>query len=450
MDRLGKIWENLRSSLWFVPTLMVVGAVALAVGLIEVESFVDRERLVQRWPRLFGGGAEGARGMLTAIASSMITVAGVVFSITTVSFTLASSQYTSRILRTFMSDRGSQTVLGVFLGVFAYCLVVLRTIRGGDEGVFVPTFAVLAAFLLALVAIGFLVYFIHHVAKSIQASSIVEAVARETLRAVNRLYPEPVSGAGGRLVRPPLSDTPWFPIPCDATGYLQVVNGASLVEEARQQNTVIRMERRVGDFVFEGVPLASVAKSSAEPELIERINDACTIGHHRIMQQDAGFGIRQIVDIALKALSPGINDTTTAIICLDHLGAILAQLAERELGPDMLSEDGRVRVLRRERSYEDYVADAFNQIRRHAEGNAAVLTRMLEVLALIAPQARAERARALQVQGEAIIETVERTISAPLERQDIQQAAEHLSHAILNARSPVVPNQTQPAQVPPG
>ena len=126
MDRLRSIWENLRSSLWFIPTLMVLGAVVLAVALIEAESYVSRERLAHEWPRLFGAGAEGARGMLSAIAGSMITVAGVVFSITTVSFALAASQYTSRVLRTFMSDRGSQTVLGVFLGVIALSAFVYQ------------------------------------------------------------------------------------------------------------------------------------------------------------------------------------------------------------------------------------------------------------------------------------------------------------------------------------
>ena len=195
MNKLLHLWEDLRTSLWFVPTLLISGAVALAVGLVEVNSSMDGERLAERWPRLFGAGAEGARAMLSAIASSMITVAGVTFSITVVALALASSQYTSRILRNFMRDRANQTVLGVFVGVFAYCLVVLRTIRGGDEGMFVPALAVLVAVLLAFVAIGFLIFFIHHIAASIQATSIIEAAAGETLQAVDRLFPADVGEA---------------------------------------------------------------------------------------------------------------------------------------------------------------------------------------------------------------------------------------------------------------
>jgi uncharacterized membrane protein len=432
MDRLRSVWETLRSSLWFMPTLMVLGAVLLAVALIDAESFVNRERLAQEWPRLFGAGAEGARGMLSAIAGSMITVAGVVFSITTVSFTLAASQYTSRILRTFMSDRGSQAVLGVFLGVFAYCLVVLRTIRGGDEGVFVPTLAVLGAFLLALVAIGFLVYFIHHVASSIQASVIIHSVTHETLDTVDRLYPERAAGAAEE---PPLQDTLRVSVPSQKTGYIQALNRELLLRSAREQNTVIRMERGVGEFVFEGLPLASVSDGHAGRELVGHINSACVVGRHATMQQDVAFGIRQIVDIALKALSPGINDTTTAIICLDHLGAILARLAGRELGPSHLSDPGGVRVLLRTSSYSEYVTMALAQIREHARGNAAVLARLLEVLSLIAPHAPPHRRHALEVQRDAVLESVERTVPAPEERRQIHTAAERLA-GVLRQVSP--------------
>jgi uncharacterized membrane protein len=426
--RLGTLWESLRSSLWFVPGLLVLIGICLAASLIEAESYVDRERLVLEWPRLFGAGAEGARGMLSAIASSMITVAGVAFSITTVSFTLASSQYTSRILRTFMSDRGNQTVLGVFLGVFAYCLVVLRTIRGGDEGIFVPTLAVLGAFLLALLGIGFLVYFIHHVAASIQASSIIQSVANQTVRAIDRLYPDQAVGFndGPALVDATALALP-VKIPAHITGYVQALDRNSLLRIARDQNTVVRVERRVGEFVSEGVPLASVGLTSREPELVDRINAAFTVGRHRTMQQDAGYGIRQIVDIALKALSPGINDTTTATICLDYLGAILVRLGGRQLDPEDLRAEGEVRLLFSRKDYQDFLGDAFDQIRENAAGNTVVLTRLLEVLAVIAAHTRAERRRAVQSSGEAVVEMVNRTIASPYDRKLIERAIEQFA-----------------------
>ena len=144
MNKLRQYYYHVRSTFWFVPGLIILGAIALAIGMIEAGALVD-QKMLARWPLLFGAGAAGSRGLLAAIASSMITVAGVVFSITIVALSLASSQYTSRVLRTFMRDRINQTVLGVFVGIFAYCLVVLRTIRGGGEGAFVPSLAMLFA-----------------------------------------------------------------------------------------------------------------------------------------------------------------------------------------------------------------------------------------------------------------------------------------------------------------
>ena len=169
----------------------------------------------------------------------MITVAGVTFSITIVALALASSQYTSRILRNFMRDRANQTVLGVFVGVFAYCLVVLRTIRGGDEGAFVPSLAVLGALLLAFVAIGFLIFFIHHIAASIQATSIIAAVAGETLEAVDRLFPAEVGDAATERPTPiktaSLAGHTWVTIPARKTGYIQAVDVDVLFDVAREQ-----------------------------------------------------------------------------------------------------------------------------------------------------------------------------------------------------------------------
>jgi len=178
--KLRHWWQETRSSFWLVPAVIVLGAVALATGLIALEANID-VHLDKNWPLVFGAGAAGSRGLLTAVAGSMITVAGVVFSITIVVLSLTSSQYTSRVLRNFMRDRRNQVVLGVFLGVFVYCLVVLRTIRGGDEGAFVPSLAVLGGLALAFVGTAFLIYFIHHIAMSIQASTIVAAAAEETI-----------------------------------------------------------------------------------------------------------------------------------------------------------------------------------------------------------------------------------------------------------------------------
>lgn len=424
MHTLRNLFEALRSSLWFIPMLLLSGAVALAVGLVEVDSNISRERLTD-WPRLFGAGAEGSRGLLSAIAGSMITVAGVTFSITVVALALASGQYTSRILRNFIRDRANQVVLGVFVGVFAYCLVVLRTIRGGDEGAFVPSVAVLVAMLLAFAAIGFLIFFIHHIAASIQATSIIEAVAGETLDAVDRLFPAEVGGAAaepvGEAVEAALTGLTWVAIPARKTGYVRGIDADALFDVAREQDVVVRMETGIGEFVIEGSPLASVAGKQPDEESILRLNAAYAVGRDRTVQQDAAYGIRQLVDVALKALSPGINDTTTAINCVDYLGAILARLAARPVETPGRSDGHRLRLITRGPTFAGLLAEAFDQIRQNAEGNVAVLARLLQILEIVAKRTTdVHRVLALRHQADLAAETAERSVPTAHDRAAIR------------------------------
>lgn len=431
MHRLRDLFEALRSSLWFIPMLLLSGAVVLAVGLVEVDSNISRDRLTD-WPRLFGAGAEGSRGLLSAIAGSMITVAGVTFSITVVALALASGQYTSRILRNFMRDRANQVVLGVFVGVFAYCLVVLRTIRGGDEGRFVPSVAVLAALLLAFAAIGFLIFFIHHIAASIQATSIIEAVARETLDAVDRLFPAEVGGSAaaepaGEALEAGRTAPTWMTIPARKTGYVRGIDAETLFDIARNQDTVVRMETGIGEFVIEGSPLASMAGRQPDEGCIRRVNAAYAVERDRTVQQDAAYGIRQLVDVALKALSPGINDTTTAINCVDYLGAILARLAARPVETPGRSDGHQLRLITRGPTFAGLLAEALDQIRQNAEGNVAVLTRLHQILEIVATRTTdAHRRQALRQQADLVAATAERSVPAAHDRAGIRAARSQL------------------------
>lgn len=414
-----------------MPTVIVVGAIVFAMGLIEADAWFGRERLMERWPRLFGAGAEGSRGLLTAIASSMITVAGVTFSITIVALALASSQYTSRILRNFMRDRTNQAVLGVFVGVFAYCLVVLRTIRGGDEGAFVPALAVLGALLLAFVAIGFLISFIHHIAASIQATSIIAAVAGETVEAVDRLFPTEIGDAAIERNPPErdweLSRQRWITIPARTTGYIQGIDADALFAVARERDVTVRMERGIGEFVIEGSPLAAATGTPLDDGAVQTLHAAYTVGTHRTVHQDAAYGIRQIVDVALKALSPGINDTTTAINCIDFLGAILARLAESSIETPYRSDGGQVRIVTRGATFPGLLAEAFDQIRQNAEGNVAVIVRLLQVLEILVERTTdADRRQALRVHVGLIRETAARSVPAALDRATVEAAHEQV------------------------
>lgn len=440
MNKLKHLWSNLRASFWFLPALIVAFSTALAVGLIEADSSGSQDWMAD-WPRLFGAGAAGARGMLATIAGSMMTVVGVTFSMTLVTLALASSQYTSRILRNFMSDRVTQVVLGIFAGIFTYCLIVLRTIRGGDEGGFVPSLSVAVSVLLAIGGIGALIFFIHHIASSIQASSIIASVTKETLEAVDRLFPEKVGREPmddeADPSRLPLPTRNWQAVTARRNGYLQGVDHAALLRLAREHKTIVRMDRGIGEFVVQNTPLASLAlEHPPDEEIIADLRAAYSIDRFRTVHQDCAFGIRQLVDMALRALSPGINDTTTAVMCVDHLTAILARLASREIPSSRRYEDGELRVIAIGQTFATLVAESFDQIRGSAAGNVAIMVGMLGALQTIASLTGSpSRRRVLREQAECIAELAERTIKSPPDRARFESRLARVRKALATKPS---------------
>jgi uncharacterized membrane protein len=446
IQKLQYWWRETRATFWFVPVVIVLGAVVLATGLIILDATVDLH-VDKRWPLVFGAGATGSRSLLSAVASSMITVAGVVFSITIVALSLTSSQYTSRVLRNFMRDRNNQVVLGVFLGIFAYCLVVLRVIRGSDEGAFVPSLAVLGGLILAFVGIGYLIFFIHYVSMSIQSSSIIAAAAQETIAAVDHLFPEGMGDdveedTGGDLAGFQLEQS-WLAVPARKTGYIQRIDADALLVVARERGMIVRMECGIGEFVVEGTPLISVADPAiVDEDTADELNAVYVVSPHRTVEQDAGFGIRQLVDIALKALSPGINDTTTAVMCVDYLTAILVRLASRPIATVSRLDQGQLRVIARGPSFGSLLAEAFDQIRQNAAGNVAVLTRLLHGLEIIAGQtANTRRRQSLRQQADLIAAMADRTIPSPHDCAGVKAALLRLSQvlAVPSGRSPGTP-----------
>jgi uncharacterized membrane protein len=400
-----------------MPSLIVVGSIALAVALIEADS-AGFDRWLARWPRLFGAGAEGARGTMSTIAGSMMTVVGVTFSMILVVLVLASSQYTSRILRNFMRSRVTQIVLGIFAGIFTYCLIVLRTIRGGDEGAFVPSLAVFFGFVLALGGVGALMFFIHHIASSIQASSIIASVAQETIAAIDRLFPEnlgqePADDDDDLTLRP-LAARNWRAVRAKESGYIQSVNNAALLRLARDRKTIVWMEHGIGDFVVQNTTLASLAlEDPPNQETIAALQATFRIRSHRTVEQDAAFGIRQIVDVALKALSPGITDTTTAVMCVDYLTTILARIAPRQIPSSHRYEEGELRIIAKGPSFESLLAESFDQIRSKAKGDVAIMSRMLDAFhALASSTASPPRRRAIGEQVQWVAELAEGTVES--------------------------------------
>jgi uncharacterized membrane protein len=355
--------------------------------------------------------------MLESIATSMITVAGVVFSVTIVALSLAASQYSPRVLRTFMADRPTQVVFGSFVGTFAYCLVVLRTVRGGEEE-FVPSLAVLGGILLAFAGIAMLVFFIHHLASSIEASAILERVTSATLRAVETLFPEQLGAPleETQAEAAPGSGREWTAARTRASGYIISVDKKGLLAYARERGRIVRMERGIGEFVVAGQPLASLEGSKAVSEEDEaRLNACYVLDRQRTIEQDAGFGLQQIVDVGAKALSPGINDASTALMCIDRLTEILIYLARRRIESPFRRDDGHLRVIAIGPSFASLVALAYHPFSAEARGKHPVLERL---------------ARSLEQVGEATLD--------PGRRQTLADEAGRLAAAIPHEHAELI------------
>jgi len=399
--RLLKYWDRLRTSFWFVPSAMALGAIGLAFAVVAIDDLIA-DGMLRMLSWVYTGGADGASLMLSTIAGSMITIAGVVFSMTLVALSLASSQLGPRLLRNFMRDPTNQLVIGTFVSTFVYCLLVLRTIRRADETLFVPHLAVTVGVLLALISLAVLIYFIHHVAVSIQADQVVARVGKELLEGIERLFPEQIGHA--ETTPESVADPGWpdafdregRPIAATEDGYLNLINPDALMTLAMEEKLLIRLLRRPGQYIVMGRPLVMVWPGErANDELAKKVNDAFLLGDQRTAAQDIEFSVHQLVEIAVRALSPGINDPFTAITCVDRLGSALCKLAQRKLPSRYrFDEHGVLRIIARVPTFSDIVDAAFNQIRQHARADAAVTIRLLETIAVIARVVRMPLERA--------------------------------------------------------
>lgn len=447
MLKLRQMWIDLRTSFWFGPSLIVLAAIGLALLMVRFD-FLVSPRMEQRWPRVFVIEAEAARDLLSTIATSMLSVTGVTFSVTLVALSLTSSQFSTRILRMFMRSRTTHAALGVLSGIFAYCLVVLYAIRSGEGSDGVPGLAVLGAFLLAIAGVGMLILFIHHMATSIQVVNIISSLSAETVRTIDMMYPDRLCTAARAGDAKAVHATPepdldpdvdagvhlqqgsWQVVPADKCGYVETADIDALLRCAREYGRVVRMEVGIGDFAVEAAPLLSVAgQAPLPPGAVPALRQAFTLSQYRTAEQDPEFGIREIVDVALKALSPSMNDTTTALTCIDYLSAILARLAPRYLPASERREQGELRLIARGPGFGTFVCGAFDEIRGSAEGNAVVLSRILRAVEVIARLTTSPaRLCVLREQVDRIEEQAARKVGSPA-------AGARLATAIAVARA---------------
>ena len=344
--------------------------------------------LTPKWERAAGwiwaGGPEGARNVLATIAGSTITVAGTVFSITIVALTLASSQFGPRLLRNFMNDRWTQIVLGVFVSTFLYSVLILRTIRGTDSTSFVPLLSITCGVVFAVTSVFFLIFFIHHVPTSILAENLIGRVARELVENIKEACPTSTTNGprktnadfANRL--PTDFESTCWPIKAEESGYLQGIDYEGLRTFAVENKGFLKLNRRCGDFVAEGSTLAWFHPTV--PLKLEKFHNAFFYGLHRTPTQDLEYSIDQLVEVALRALSPGINDPFTALSCLEWLGVAITHIAKRDLPHGCYEVDQRIVLQTKELLFNGIVDSAFTQIRQSAQSNSFVLVRMLDIL----------------------------------------------------------------------
>ena len=439
-------WESLRANFWFMPTVMVAGAVALSLATINLDKAAPRDNWVATLGWTFTRGPEGSRAVLSTVAGSMMTITSVTFSITIVALQLASSQFGPRLLRNFMRDRGNQISLGTFIATFAYCLLVLRTVNGTEEQRFVPHISVTVGLLMALTSLGVLIYFIHHAAASIQAEYVIANVGRDLDEAIARLYPECVGlgpAEGTREQNPPTGfDRESRPVASDRSDYLQNIDVDRLMGLAREHDLVISVPHRPGKFLMAGGDLARVWPGDRlDDGIADAILRAFYLGPMRTLTQDVEFAIDQLVEIAVRALSPGVNDPFTAINCVDRLGAALVVLAGREMPLIYRYDDeGRLRVIAEASTAGGIVNAAFDQVRQAARNDAAVTIRLLETIAAVVAQARGEVwHRALRRQAEMVHRGSQQALPEEEDRREADVRFREVLRALGSEQAPGSP-----------
>lgn len=438
--RLLNLWEKLRSSFWLVPGGMTAAAAVLSSATVALDRRIGAGAF-EGMPWLQQASADGVRSLLSTVATAMLTTAGVVFSVTIVAMTMASGQFGPRLLRNFIRARSTQIVLGALLATFLYCLLVLRFVRSGaglESAAFIPHLSVLFSLAMTVGTLGLFIYFIHAIAVSLQADRVVAAVANELEANVVRFFPRIAGDSDGAEMENPgtgnrvsgegagigmeIGDD-GEPVASPRGGYVQAVDAEALLAVAVRCGGRVRAVCRPGHFVHAGLPLAWVLAPGLEDDDRDSIARCFLIGDERTPEQDIEFCIRQLVEIALRALSPGINDPFTAMTCIDHLGAAVGGMSRRREPKDLLvDEDGEARVSLWMVTFEDVLGCAFDQLRQAASMDVAVSLRLLEALGRLALQTRTPRQReAVVAQARLVAATSIAHAEADRDRSDLRE-----------------------------
>jgi uncharacterized membrane protein len=437
---LRKIWLSLNASYWFIPTLLTLGALFLSFVTIHIDRSGGSQWLTDvGWVQ--PSRPDGARSLLTVISSSMIGVASTVFAITIAAVVYASGAYGPRLLTNFMTDRGNQLSLGVFVATFVYALMVLRVVRAEDEVPatvedaaatylpgFVPQISLLIAVALLVLSIGVLVYFLHHIPASIRINSVLAGIGRRLLEDIEERFPET------NVTRSPSRSAGGTPIPSTVTGYIEIIDFDRLDDIARSVGATVSLKVRTGDFIYPPMALLEISGVDPSNELGRHLRGAFVFGASRTPTQDLEYLFDELVEIALRALSPAINDPFTAITSLHWVGAATANLAGRNLcrGPEQEDYDAmRVRPI--DDDFDHFVARGFGSIRMAAAGSPLAARAFIDMLASAALNCTLpERRAALEEEAKLLERQAEQVLAGPA-LEEIRQRARAFQPSLTRA-----------------
>lgn len=418
--------SRLNSSYWFIPAVITAGGAAAALVLLLVDA---RIQLIQKGALavLLPSSADGTRELLSAFIGAMITAISVTFSVTIVALTVAAQHFGPRVLNNFLRQTGAQVVLGTFMATFAYSVLVLGSVRGeGPDPI--PELAVAGAVLLVVLSVGALIYHVQHISTSLQIGEIAADIAVDFRTSVERLEAHQEDLPARDTAGVPEAPADAAAIDADEAGYLQRIDYAAIASAAAGRDVVIWMRRETGAFVVAAAPLALVhPPERCDEALVHVVRHACVLGRDRTLWQDPEFALKQLVEIALRALSPGVNEPFTAVTCIDRLTEGLAAVATapvpRNSWPD---EAGRPRVFAQPQTFRTLLHAAFDPIRIFAGPNPGIYARLLECiveLVLVAPR-EADRLALRDLAG-VVHRTALKTLEDPDDCAYIESRYEH-------------------------
>ena len=428
MKKLLFFWHNLKSTFWFIPVAIIGLSIIMAFELLYLDKiFHYKPEGVFQY--IFPGSAGAARSVLSAISGAMITVAGTVFSITLVALTLASSQFGPRLLRNFMHERLNQVVLGTYVSTYVYCLIILNAVRDNDSISFIPTLSVFAAFLATIANIILLIIFIHHIAIQIQADYVISDISGMLSKNIEKLFPEEMT-LGEVTEKEP--DMPkildkfdyHMPVLAPKSGYLQFIDPSSLIRKMKEHNQLLILDSRPGKYLVESMTMGMLYSfKPIQPQELIDLQETIVIGQQRSTDQDAEFSILQMVEIAARALSPGVNDPFTAIACIDNLTSTLCRLTLIKFPSKYRYDDeDQLRIVAKSLDFDGLINAAFNQIRQYAAGNPSVLIKLMEALNTLKTfSSREEHQRAVKRHADMVLRISEESMKEINDLNDLKE-----------------------------